>query len=71
MVSIADLVALYHVMPGLGRSAPTTVWSGPVTYLAPPGAEGYDLRGLDDLDDPTATPDHEPPFHSGLVATGV
>jgi GT2 family glycosyltransferase len=34
------------------RSAPTTVWSGPVTYLAPPGAEGYDLRDLDDLDDP-------------------
>jgi len=34
------------------RRAPDTVWSGPVTYLPPPGSDGYDLRDLDTLDDP-------------------
>jgi N-acetylglucosaminyl-diphospho-decaprenol L-rhamnosyltransferase len=34
------------------RDAPATVWSGPVTYLAPAGERGYDLRELDGLDNP-------------------
>jgi GT2 family glycosyltransferase len=31
---------------------PTTVWSGPVTYLPPPEPEGYRLDDLDAYDDP-------------------
>lgn len=31
---------------------PAAVWSGPVTYLRPPGPTGYDLAGLDTYDDP-------------------
>lgn len=31
---------------------PDVVWSGPVTYLDPPPADGYDLRHLPDLDRP-------------------
>jgi N-acetylglucosaminyl-diphospho-decaprenol L-rhamnosyltransferase len=31
---------------------PDTVWSGPVTYLDPPTADGYDLTSLRDLDSP-------------------
>ena len=31
---------------------PDTVWSGPVTYLDPPPADGYDLAGLAHLDSP-------------------
>lgn len=31
---------------------PGTVWSGPVTYLEPPPAAGYDLATLADLDAP-------------------
>ena len=34
------------------RDEPTTVWSGPVTYLDPPPAGGYDLSTLAELDDP-------------------
>lgn len=34
------------------RDAPDTVWSGPVTYLDPPPAGGYDLSSLADLDSP-------------------
>lgn len=34
------------------RRGPDTVWSGPVTYLPPVGAAGYDLGALDALDDP-------------------
>ena len=32
--------------------APDVVWSGPVTYLDPPPAAGYDLTGLEALDAP-------------------
>ncbi|KRE92253.1 hypothetical protein ASG76_17525 [Nocardioides sp. Soil774] len=40
---------------------PATVWSGPVTYLDPPPAEGYDLTDLPRLDDPhPARPAPEP-----------
>jgi len=31
---------------------PDVVWSGPVTYLPPPPAEGYDLSRLDAVDEP-------------------
>lgn len=31
---------------------PDTIWSGPVTYLAPPPSGGYQLCGLSDLDSP-------------------
>ncbi len=34
------------------RDEPGTVWSGPVTYLDPPPADGYDLPSLADLDSP-------------------
>lgn len=45
----ADLVAAYA---DAVRSAAGAVWSGPVTYLDPPGAGGYPLDGLDELDAP-------------------
>jgi len=31
---------------------PLVVWSGPVTYLAPPGPDGYPLTALASLDEP-------------------
>lgn len=34
------------------RDRPDVLWSGPVTYLPPPGPDGYPLDGLDALDDP-------------------
>ena len=34
------------------REQPGTVWSGPVTYLPPPGPGGYDLARLAELDAP-------------------
>ena len=34
------------------RAEPELVWSGPVTYLGPPPADGYPLDRLDELDDP-------------------
>jgi len=43
------------------RDEPTTIWSGPVTYLDPPPADGYDLAALGDLDAP----------HSGRPAPRV
>ncbi|KQV73518.1 hypothetical protein ASC64_18965 [Nocardioides sp. Root122] len=40
---------------------PTTIWSGPVTYLDPPPPEGYDLSSLGALDAPhPARPDLAP-----------
>lgn len=45
----ADLVASYADVVG---RRPDAVWSGPVTYLAPPPVGGYDLARLPDLDDP-------------------
>jgi N-acetylglucosaminyl-diphospho-decaprenol L-rhamnosyltransferase len=33
-------------------SDPAVVWSGPVTYLQPPPAAGYDLSAMPSLDDP-------------------
>ena len=50
-VSIADLVALYHVMPGLGRSAPTEAML--MTLPPPRGADhgqrmhGHVIQALD------------------------
>ena len=44
-----DLVAGYDAVVA---SCPGAVWSGPVTYLPPPGAKGYDLAHLDTIDDP-------------------
>ncbi len=44
-----DLVAAYAST--ISRH-PGTVWSGPVTYLPPAPATGYDLDRLEDLDDP-------------------
>ncbi|PKH41781.1 Glycosyltransferase, GT2 family [Nocardioides alpinus] len=34
------------------RDEPATIWSGPVTYLEPPPADGYDLSALAGLDSP-------------------
>lgn len=34
------------------RDRPDVLWSGPVTYLPPPGPGGYPLDGLDGLDAP-------------------
>ena len=45
----ADLVEAYAEAV---RDEPTTVWSGPVTYLDPPPADGYDLSALAALDSP-------------------
>jgi GT2 family glycosyltransferase len=42
------------------------VWSGPVTYLPPPGREGYDLDEIDVLDDPHPARPALPP---GRLAT--
>lgn len=44
-----ELVAAYAAAV---RSAPGRVWSGPVTYLPPPGGGGYPLDRLAELDDP-------------------
>ena len=40
---------------------PATVWSGPVTYLSPPGPDGYDLDSLAALDDPHPARPAPPP----------
>nr|WP_253945727.1 galactosyltransferase-related protein [Nocardioides sp. zg-DK7169] len=46
---------------------PDRVWSGPVTYLSPPGPGGYPLDRLEELDDPhPARPAPAP----GAVETG-
>ncbi|QCW52597.1 glycosyltransferase family 2 protein [Nocardioides dongxiaopingii] len=37
---------------GVVTAHPDRLWSGPVTYLRPPPATGYDLAALDDLDAP-------------------
>jgi N-acetylglucosaminyl-diphospho-decaprenol L-rhamnosyltransferase len=44
-----DLVRAYAHAVG---DEPGTVWSGPVTYLDPPPADGYDLTDLAALDSP-------------------
>ena len=44
-----SLVAAYAEA---ARDRPDVLWSGPVTYLPPPGPGGYPLDGLDALDDP-------------------
>jgi len=50
-----DLVSGYA---DVVRDEPTTVWSGPVTYLDPPPTGGYDLGTLTHLDSPhPARPD--------------
>lgn len=46
-----ELVAAYA---DVVARRPDTVWSGPVTYLAPPPPEGYAVAHLDALDDPHA-----------------
>lgn len=44
-----DLIAAYRAA---AANYPETVWSGPVTYLSPAPAQGYELRRLPRLDDP-------------------
>jgi N-acetylglucosaminyl-diphospho-decaprenol L-rhamnosyltransferase len=44
-----DLVAGYGAAV---RRSPDVIWSGPVTYLPPPGPTGYALEDLDELDNP-------------------
>jgi GT2 family glycosyltransferase len=53
-----DLVAGYAACVG---EEPWTIWSGPVTYLSPPPATGYDLRRLEGLDDPHPARPAPPP----------
>jgi len=45
----ADLVAGYETAV---LEEPGTLWSGPVTYLAPPAGGGYDLARLEEEDSP-------------------
>jgi N-acetylglucosaminyl-diphospho-decaprenol L-rhamnosyltransferase len=44
--------ALVQAYAAVVRDEPGTVWSGPVTYLDPPPADGYDLTDLAALDSP-------------------
>jgi GT2 family glycosyltransferase len=44
--------ALVQAYADAVRDEPGTVWSGPVTYLEPPPADGYDLSSLASLDSP-------------------
>lgn len=44
-----DLVAGYAAVV---QCSPEVIWSGPVTYLLPPGPAGYDLDNFEELDDP-------------------
>jgi N-acetylglucosaminyl-diphospho-decaprenol L-rhamnosyltransferase len=44
--------ALVRAYADAARDRPDVLWSGPVTYLPPPGAEGYPLDDLATLDDP-------------------
>jgi GT2 family glycosyltransferase len=46
--------ALVQAYAEVVRDEPGTVWSGPVTYLDPPSADGYDLATLEALDSPHA-----------------
>jgi GT2 family glycosyltransferase len=48
-VAAPELTAAYA---GAARDEPGTVWSGPVTYLPPPGPQGYPLASLAELDAP-------------------
>ena len=50
---LAD-VTLVEAYADVVRDEPGTVWSGPVTYLDPPPADGYDLAALATLDAPHA-----------------
>jgi GT2 family glycosyltransferase len=43
------------------REEPRTVWSGPVTYLDPPPAQGYDVSSLAHLDAPHPARPAPPP----------
>lgn len=44
--------ALVEAYTDVVTAEPATIWSGPVTYLDPPPADGYDLTTLRDLDSP-------------------
>ncbi|MFL6109714.1 MAG: glycosyltransferase family 2 protein [Marmoricola sp.] len=56
-----DLVSGYA---DIVHARPDVVWSGPVTYLKPPGVEGYLLNALGSLDSPhPARPAPEPGEH--------
>lgn len=44
--------ALVEAYADVVAAEPATIWSGPVTYLDPPPADGYDLTALRDLDSP-------------------
>jgi GT2 family glycosyltransferase len=57
-VDILADASLVDAYAAVVREQPATVWSGPVTYLEPPPAGGYDLAGLRALDSPhPARPD--------------
>ncbi len=47
--------ALVQAYADAARERPDVLWSGPVTYLPPPGERGYPLDGLDALDAPHAS----------------
>ncbi len=59
-----DGLAGAELVAGYARAvdeSPAVVWSGPVTYLPPPGTAGYDLGALARMDDPhPARPAPEP-----------
>jgi N-acetylglucosaminyl-diphospho-decaprenol L-rhamnosyltransferase len=44
--------SLVQAYADAARDRPDVLWSGPVTYLPPPGPDGYPLDRLDDLDAP-------------------
>ena len=44
--------SLVQAYADAARDRPDVLWSGPVTYLPPPGEHGYPLDGLDALDAP-------------------
>jgi N-acetylglucosaminyl-diphospho-decaprenol L-rhamnosyltransferase len=50
------------------RCCPGTVWSGPVTYLDPPGSSGYSLDSLAGRDDPHSA---RPAPRPGELVTGA
>jgi GT2 family glycosyltransferase len=60
-----DLVAGYDACV---TQHPQTIWSGPVTYLPPPPASGYDVQRLRELDDPHPARPAPPP---GVLSHGA
>ena len=66
-----DCLAGPHLVRGYASCVdeqPGTIWSGPVTYLPPPPAAGYDLAGLEALDAPHPARPAPPP---GVLVHGA